>query len=320
MTSEQTMAREDEADVFPRNIMEFLDRFGTDAACLEYLRAVRWPDGCECPSCGTAVDWETARGTLYCRVCDRQTSVTAGTILHNSRTPIRKWFMGVWLLCTQKTGVSARTIQRELKVGYKTAWLMLQKLRGAMVRADRGSVSKEAEVDETYIGGEESGVSGRQLVGKALVAIAVELDGKKVGRIRLRHVPDASGQSLVGFVADCVEPGARVHTDDWSGYAGVAAAGYVHRVTPILGDAARALKYFPHVHLVASLLKRWLGATHQGGVQKPHLQGYLDEFAFRFNRRRSRHVGKIFHRLIEQMVVHKAKTYKEITANAKETH
>jgi len=202
------MAREDEADVFPRNIMEFLDRFGTDAACLEYVRAVRWPDGCKCPSCGTAVDWETARGTLYCRVCDRQTSVTAGTILHNSRTPIRKWFMGVWLLCTQKTGVSARTIQRELKVGYKTAWLMLQKLRGAMVRADRGSVSKEAEVDETYIGGEESGVSGRQLVGKALVAIAVELDGKKVGRIRLRHVPDASGQSLVGFVADCVEPGA----------------------------------------------------------------------------------------------------------------
>ena len=302
---------------FPCNLMEFLDRFGTDEACLEYLRAMRWPEGFKCPACGSGDGWVTARGTIYCRGCDRQTSLTAGTILHNSRTPVRKWFVGVWLLCTQKTGVSAKTLQRELKVGYKTAWLILQKLRSAMVRADRSLLSKMAEVDETYVGGDESGVAGRQLVGKSLVAIAVELDGKKVGRIRLRQVPDASGKSLVGFIADCVEKGARVHTDDWNGYNGVTAAGYAHRVTPILGDPERALKFFPHVHLVASLLKRWLGATHQGGVQKQHLQGYLDEFAFRFNRRRSRHVGKIFHRLIEQLVVHKAKSYNEIVKGAK---
>lgn len=302
---------------FPCNLMQFLDRFGTDQACLEYLRAIRWPEGFKCPACGSGDGWLTARGTVYCRGCDRQTSLTAGTILHNSRTPVRKWFVGVWLLCTQKTGVSAKTLQRELKVGYKTAWLMLQKLRGAMVRADRSPLTKKAEVDETYVGGEETGVAGRQLVGKSLVAIAVELDGKKLGRIRLRQIPDASGKSLVGFIADCVEKGATVHTDDWSGYNGVRAAGYVHRVTAVLGDPERALKFFPHVHLVASLLKRWLGATHQGSVRKQHLQGYLDEFAFRFNRRRSRHVGKIFHRLVEQLVVHKAKSYAEIVACAK---
>jgi len=302
---------------FPRNLMEFVERFATDNACLEYLRAIRWPEGFVCPQCGGRDGWPTARGTMYCRGCERQTSPTAGTILHNSRTDLRKWFMAVWLLCTQKTGVSAKTLQRDLRVGYKTAWLMLQKLRQATVRAERSLLSGTVEVDETYVGGEETGVGGRQLVGKALVVIAVELDGKKVGRVRLRHVPDASGNSLVGFIADCVQKGAKVHTDDWNGYNGVQAAGYYHRVTPISGDPERALKFFPHVHLVASLLKRWLGATHQGRVHKRHLQAYLDEYAFRFNRRRSMHVGKIFHRLIEQVVVHKAKSYGQIVNAAR---
>jgi transposase-like protein len=296
--------------------MDFLDRFGTDEACLEYIRSVRWPNGFICPACGSGGGWVTARNTVYCKVCQHQTSLTAGTILHNTRTPVRKWFTGVWLLCTQKTGVSAKTLQRELDVRYKTAWLILQKLRDAMVRVNRSRLSKKVEVDETYIGGEETGVLGRQLVGKSLVVIAVELDGKTVGRVRLRHIPDASGKSLIGFLDDCVEKGSQVHTDDWTGYNGVEAAGYVHRVTPILGDKERALKYFPHVHLVASLLKRWLCATHQGGVQAKHLQGYLDEFSFRFNRRRSRHAGKIFYRLLEQLVSRKARTYKQIVKGA----
>lgn len=317
MSSTENSGADESGAAFPRNLMEFVERFATDKACWEYLRTVRWPQGFVCPQCGVRDGWATARGTMYCRGCDRQTSPTAGTILHNSRTEMRKWFMAVWLLCTQKTGVSAKTLQRDLKVGYKTAWLMLQKLRQATVRAERSLLSGAVEVDETYVGGEESGVGGRQLVGKALVVIAVELDGKKVGRIRLRHVPDASGNSLVGFIADCVEKGAKVHTDDWNGYNGVQAVGYAHRVTPICGDPERALKFFPHVHLVASLLKRWLGATHQGRVHKQHLQGYLDEYVFRFNRRRSLHVGKIFHRLIEQMAIHKAKPYGEIVNAAR---
>jgi transposase-like protein len=304
-------------DGFPRNLMEYVERFATNEACLEYLRAVRWPEGFACPRCGGRDGWPTARGTMYCRGCERQTSPTAGTILHNSRTQLRKWFLAVWLLCTQKTGVSAKTLQRDLRVGYKTAWLMLQKLRQATVRSERGLLSGTVEVDETYVGGEEAGVGGRQLVGKALVAIAVELDGKKVGRIRLRHVPDASGHSLVGFITESVTKGSKVHTDDWNGYNGVQSAGYLHRITPVRGDHERALKFFPHVHLVASLLKRWLGATHQGRVHKRHLQAYLDEYVIRFNRRRSAHVGKIFHRLIEQMVVHKAKSYGQIVNAAR---
>ena len=311
-------AKEDAvAEEFPRNMMEFLDRFATDEACLEYLRMVRWSNGFVCPVCGSGKGWTTNRRTIYCAACERQTSLTAGTILHNSRTPIRKWFAGMWLLCTQKTGVSAKTLQRELKVGYKTAWLMLQKLRRAMVRAERTALEGTVEVDETYVGGEESGVGGRELVGKALVVIAVELDGKKIERLRLRHIPDASARSLVGFITDYVAKGSKVHTDDWNGYNGVRAAGYPHWVTPIQGDPERALKFFPHVHLIASLLKRWLGSTHQGAVQKKHLQVYLDEYVFRFNRRHSKHVGKIFRRLLEQSVVHKAKSHKEIVDDVK---
>ena len=130
--------------------------------------------------------------------------------------------------------------------------------------------------------------------------------------LRLKSRERLPGASLVGFLKECVAKGSLVRTDDWNGYNGVEAAGFAHRVIPIRGDRERAQRFFPHVHLVASLLKRWLGATHQGRVQKPHLQAYLDEYAFRFNRRRSMHVGKSFHRLVEQMVLHKAKTYREI--------
>jgi transposase-like protein len=305
-----------EAD-FPKNMMEFLDRFATEEACLAYLYRVRWPKGFTCPECSGRRGWLTNRGTVYCNRCERQTSPTAGTILHNTRTNLRKWFLAGWLLCTQKTGVSAKTLERELQVGYKTAWLILQKLRQATVRAERSQLAGTVEVDETYLGGQEIGVMGRQLVDKALVVLAVELDGKKVGRVRLRHAPDASGNSLVGFLKDCVALGSTVHTDDWNGYNGVQAAGFVHRVTPVQGDSERVRKFFPHVHLVASLLKRWLVATHQGRVQREHLQGYLDEYAFRFNRRRSAHVGKLFYRLMEQMVLRKSKTYREIIAQAK---
>jgi len=143
------------------------------------------------------------------------------------------------------------------------------------------------------------------------VVIAVELEGRRVARIRLRHIPDASADSLVGFVTDCVEKEAVVHADGWQGYAGLAQAGYKHQVTAIRDDKGLGVEAFPHVHLVASLLKRWLGATHQGKVGLKHLQGYLDEFSFRFNCRRSRYISKIFHRLAEQLCLRNAKTYRE---------
>lgn len=303
------------SDAFPLNLMSFTKRFATDEACAAYLMELRWPDGFVCPACGGDKGWPTARGTIFCAACGRQTSLTAGTILHNTRVSLRGWLLAMWLVCTQKTGLSAAGLQRELGLGsYRTAWLMFQKLRQAMVRMGRELLRGGVEVDETYLGASESGVHGRQLVGKALVVIAVELEGAKVGRVRLRHVPDGSASSLVGFVTDGVEPGTTVHTDGWQGYAGLSKAGYTHRVTPTRGGEL-AVDVFPHVHLVASLLKRWLGATHQGNVSPKHLQGYLDEFAFRFNRRRSRHVGKIFHRLAEQLFLRQARTYRQIVGN-----
>jgi transposase-like protein len=288
---------------FPKTLLEFTERFSSKAACVEYLREVRWPDGFVCPACGRG-GWATSRENFFCTGCRRQTSVTAGTILHKTHLPLRSWFLAMWLVCTQKTGLSAKTLQRELGLRhYRPAWLMLQKLRQAMVRIGRERLRGLVEADETYIGGQEEGVTGRELAGKALVAIAVELDGRRLGRIRLSHITDASADTLGLFMAEAVEPGATVHTDGWHGYDRLSAQGYLHRVTHTRGDHQVAAEVFRHVHLVASLLKRWLGATHQGKVEEKHLQRYLDEFTFRFNRRRSKHVGQLFHRLAEQLVL-----------------
>ncbi len=306
---------------FPRNLLEFTERFATEGDCREYLKCLRWPDGFVCPRCGGTRAWATRRGQYFCAACKRQTSVTAGTVLHKSRVPLRGWFLAMWLACTQQTGLSAAGLRRKLGIGsYRTAWLLMQKLRAAMVRLNRKRLKGLVEVDEAYVGGQEEGVSGCRLVNKCLVLVAVELDGDRMGRIRMRHVGDASARSLRGFVGDSVEPGSTVHTDGWSGYAGLERAGYVHQVTPTRGDEEITAAEFPHVHLVISLLKRWLAGTHQGGVGSKHLQGYLDEFAFRFNRRKSRHVGKIFFRLAEQLVLHETTTYKGLMAREDPHH
>ena len=181
-------------EIFPRNLVEFMERFASEEACTEYLLGLRWPEGFVCPTCRRRHGWSTARGTVFCSTCCRQTSLTAGTILHKTHVSLRRWFLAMWLACTQKTGLSAKGLQRELGLGsYRTAWLMLQKLRQAMVRLGRDPLCGAVEVDETYLGGEEEGVRGRKLVGKALVVIAVELEGRKLGWVRLHHLPDASG-------------------------------------------------------------------------------------------------------------------------------
>jgi len=207
----------------------------------------------------------------------------------------------MWYVTSQKNGASALGLQRVLGLGsYETAWTWLHKLRRAMVRPDRDRLSGWVEVDETMVGGLEEGVAGRQTESKALVVIAAQADGPGIGRIRMRMVEDASANSLHPFVEDCIEPGSTIHTDGWQGYAGLDSKRYQREITVLGGRRKDASKLMPRVHRIASLLKRWLLGTHQGAVAHPYLPHYLDEFTFRFNRRKSKSRGKLFFRLMQQ--------------------
>jgi transposase-like protein len=287
---------------YPRTLAEFEDRFATDAACRAYLVQLRWPDGFRCPRCGGATAWPV-RGVLFqCAGCGRQTSVTAGTIFQDTRIPLTRWFRAMWWVTHSKAGTSALTLQRLLGLGsYQTAWAWQHKLRRAMVRPGRDRLSGSVEVDESFVGG-VGGAQGRSTQTKALIVVAAEEVGHGIGRIRMRRIPDASALSLGAFVHDVIAPGSEVHTDGWHGYDRLTATGYRHRVTYLRGDAELAMDQLPRVHRVVSLLKRWLLGTHQGAVSRRHLDYYLDEFTFRFNRRRSRHRGKLFFRLVQQAV------------------
>ncbi len=289
---------------YPQTFQEMDEKFCSDAACRDYVRRLRWPNGFVCPHCGVGGEpWAMAEGWLRCRACRGETSLTAGTIFEGTRKPLRLWFLAMWFVTSLKNGVSALGLQRVLGLGsYETAWTWLHKLRRAMVRPGRDLLSGAVEVDETYAGGPEEGTRGRETENKAIVAVAVEKNGRGLGRIRLQRIEDASASSLLPFVQSAVAPGSTVHTDGWKGYAGLTKAGYQHQVTVIGGGPEPAHEVMPRVHLVASLLKRWLLGTHQGGVQHQHLDYYLDEFTFRFNRRRSRARGLLFHRLAQQAV------------------
>lgn len=286
---------------YPQTIMEFEQEFNTEEACLEYIFRLRWPEGFRCARCSHPEAWKTGRGLYHCKRCHFQTSVTAGTIFQDTRKPLRLWFWAIWYITNQKHGVSALGLQRILGLGsYQTAWTWLHKLRYAMVRPGRERLSGTVEVDETYIGGEKSGKRGRGAAGKTLVVVAAQEDGDRIGRIRLLRVLDASAKSLGGAVQKCIEPGSVVRTDDWKGYTRLDTLGYIH--STVRKESHVGENLLPLVNRVVSLLKRWLLGTHQGAVQLSHLDYYLDEFTFRFNRRRSRSRGKLFYRLVQQAV------------------
>ncbi len=245
-----------------------------------------------------------------CNGCRRQTSATAGTIFQDTRKPLVMWFRAMWYVTSQKNGASALGLQRVLGLGsYETAWTWLHKLRRAMVRPERDRLSGWVEVDETFVGGQEEGVAGRQTESKALVVIAAQADGPGIGRIRLQMIEDASAGTLHPFVQDCIEAGSTVHTDGWQGYAGLDGKGYQREITKLRGQRKEASNLMPRVHRIASLLKRWLLGTHQGAVAPRHLPYYLDEFTFRFNRRKSKSRGKLFFRLMQQAVNTPPATY-----------
>ena len=298
---------------YPRTLEEFEGRFATEQACREYLMQLRWPQGFVCPRCGGRRARPSRRGLLRCGQCDYQASVTAGTIFQDTRLPLRTWFRTMWWVTSQKNGASALGLQSILGLGsYRTAWALLHKLRRAMVRPGRERLSGRVEVDETYVGGAEEGLRGRQTQKKALVAIAAEEDGAGIGRIRMKRIRGAYKQQLHGFIQEAVEPDSTIHTDGWEGYVGLEALGYRHEYDFLAGSSQSASELLPHVHRVAALLKRWLIGTHQGAVSREHLDYYLDEYTFRFNRRRSRHRGKLFYRLVQQAATVGPTTYSEM--------
>lgn len=300
---------------YPCTFSEFDRFFPDEATCREYLRRLRWPLGFVCPRCGKQAEaWITARGYLHCRACGGQTSITGGTVFQDTRKPLRTWFLAMWFLTSQKHGANALGLQRVLGLGsYQTAWTWLHKLRRAMVRPGRERLCGCVEVDESYVGGEEAGVRGRQTNKKAIVAIAVEMrQPKGFGRIRIQRVADVTSTSLTHFVGQAVETGSMVHTDGWAGYNDLSKHGYHRTVTVLSGSGDPAHVLMPGVHRVAALLKRWLLGTHQGAVSREHLDYYLDEFTFRFNRRTSRSRGLLFYRLMQQAASTPTTRYRDL--------
>lgn len=293
---------------YPKTLSELEKRFNTEEACRSYLYALRWPNGFICPRCSHSEAWKMSDGLFRCKACSYKISITAGTIFEKTRKPLGVWFRVIWWTTSQKYGASAKGLQRMLGLGsYETAWTWLHKLRRAMVRRGRDRLSGIIEVDETFIGGEKQGKRGRGAEGKSLVVIVAQKDNKKIGRIRLRRIPNASAESLERAIQDAVEPGSTVRTDGWLGYNGLSGLGYKHRI--VRENAVIGENLLPRCNLVASLLKRWLGGTLQGAVSHEHLDYYLDEYTFRFNRRTSRHRGKLFYRLLQQAMVTNVVTY-----------
>lgn len=289
---------------FPHSLPEFQRLFPDEAACAEYLERARWRDGFVCPHCAVADEpryVSTRLKVLRCRHCRRDTSLTAGTVMERTHTPLSVWFWGAYLVASQTPGMSAVQFQRQLGLScYETAFQILHKLRVGMVRPDQdrigGKPDETVEADETWVGGRTRG-KGRGVHDMVLVACAVEVrqrkrtsslnkrkTGRYAGRVRLSVVPDRSAKSLVGFIESAVAPGATIITDDWSGYATLGKRGYLHTAVAERGDMEVAETFLPIIHLVFSNLKTWLRGTHHG-VSPQHLQAYLNEFTFRFNRR-----------------------------------
>lgn len=302
---------------YPKTLMEFETRFSSEDRCRRYLVQFRWPDGIICPQCNGREHWQVTNTFFQCAACNHQTSVTAGTIFQDTKLPLMIWFRAMWWVTSQKGGASALGLKRVLGCSYKTAWMLLHKFRRAMVRPGRDRLKGNVEVDETYLGGLEEGLRGRQVERKALIAIATQIEGKNIGRIRMKRVPDASAASLQGFIQETIEPGSIIHTDGWTGYSNLENKGYRHKVIVLLNNKKSASDLLPHVHRIASLLKRWLMGTHQGAISHEHLDYYLDEYVFRFNRRKSQYRGKLFYRMIQQAVQTPPVTFKGIRQNVR---
>jgi transposase-like protein len=285
---------------YPATYQEFLDWFPDDRSCVEFLARLRWPDGFRCPGCSGGASWRTAKGLWMCVGCGLKTSATAGTIFHRSHTPLSTWFGAMWFVTSQKNGVSALGLQQALGFGsYETAWAWLHKLRRAMVRPDRELLSGVVEVDETFVGGRSAGKKGAS-TDKVPVMVAVErLGPHKLGRVRFGVATAPGTLQLVDFATGTIAKGSVIHTDGARMLRRLGRLGYTHEYSNGYAALDRS-EELPGVHLVASLLKRWVAGTLHHHISDKHLPYYLDEYAFRFNRRASSARGMLFYRLLQQ--------------------
>lgn len=285
--------------IYPANLVELMDMFPNEESCLEYLSKVRWPNGYEFSNCGGKDIWKMNSGLYRCKACKYNGSVISGTIFQDTHKPLRLWFQAIWYVVSQKHGVNALGLQKTLGLGsYHTAWEWLHKLRRAMVRPGRDKLNGIVEINEAFIGGKQFGKRGRGADGKTLILIAAEDTLNGIGRIRLALISNSSGNVLKESIQQMVSKGSTIRTDGWAGYSGLDKIGYIH--LPMSNHNIRDKDTVELTHLVSSLLKRWLIGTHHGAISHKNLPYYLDEFTFRFNRRKSRLRGKLFYRLIQQ--------------------
>jgi transposase-like protein len=302
---------------YPRTFQEWRAWFPDEAACVAFLEQLRWPDGFVCPRCDWRGGWRIGQRRMWmCASCGLKSSVTAGTIFHRSHTPLSTWFAAAWFVTSTKNGMSALALQRQLGFGsYETAWAWLHKLRRAMVRPDRDQLTGLVELDETFVGGVSVGKLGAS-TDKVPVQIAVErISERKLGRVRFA-VADAPGSlSLVEFGCAVVEPGSTIRTDGARMLRRFADLGYTHEYSDGYSSLDRSQE-LPGVHMVAALLKRWLAGTLHYRVSDQHLEYYLDEYAFRFNRRNSQARGLLFYRLLQQAVATDPHPLTELTAGS----
>jgi transposase-like protein len=297
---------------FPNSEIDFDRRFSNIDACYEYLAKNRWPNGFTCEKCDNNTYWISAKHIYICMKCNHQYSLTAGTIMHGTKKPITYWFKAMWWFTTRKSGVNAVNLQDLLGLGsYNTAWAWLQKLRRCTIRKDREKLSGRVEVDEFFIGGTKPGKRGRGAEGKTVVFVAVERRQIQdpdtlnvyweIGRTRLQVGLDCSSFSLETFINHNIKPGSTVVTDEWSSYKSILHKRYRHMpLNQSKHEDPESGLY--GAHIVVSLVKRLIRSTFQGRFEPKYLQNYLDEYVFRFNRRKSKSIGKKFMRLVQQVI------------------
>ena len=297
---------------FPNSEIEFDQRFSNVNACYEYLAQTKWPCGFICEKCDYNAYWLSSKNIYICKRCEHQYSLTAGTIMHGTKKPITYWFKAMWWFTTRKSGVNAVNLQELLGLGsYHTAWSWLQKLRRCTIRNDREKLSGRVEVDEFFIGGKKPGKRGRGAEGKTIVLVAIERDTIqdpktlnfywRIGRVRLQVALDCSAYSLETFINHNIENGSMVVTGKLSSYRPVLSKGYHHVAIESSYQKSPEVGLYG-ANLIASLVKRLIRGTFQGRFEPKYLQNYLDEYVFRFNRRKSKSIGKKFMRIVQQVI------------------